>query len=88
MSLADAITKAPLTRTPIRKGPPPGCDIYGEGTVEDFRAVDARRKATTWAEAQATVDRLLGITTPIKLDMFRYHWRGRCSHFDAIRGEL
>ena len=50
--------------------------------------MDARRRLTSWAEAQRTIDALLGIEKPLKMDNFRYHWRGRCSHFDAIRGEL
>jgi hypothetical protein len=30
------------------------------------------------------VDERLGIEKPIKLDMFRYHWRGKCAHWDGI----
>ena len=88
MDLADALSTAAVTQTRTRRGPAPECEVYGEGTVRDFRAVDARRQQTSWAEAQRTIDALLGIEKPIKLDNFRYHWRGRCSHFDAIRGDL
>lgn len=88
MDLADALATADVAQRRTRPGPAPECGIYGEGTVRDYRAVDARRQRTSWAEAQRTIDELLGIETPIKLDNFRYHWRGRCSHFDAIRGEL
>ena len=88
MDLADALPTAKVVAQPTRRGPAPECEVYGEGTVRDYRAVAARRQRTSWAEAQRTIDALLGIETPIKLDNFRYHWRGRCSHFDAIRGEL
>lgn len=88
MNLADALASAEITQRRTRPGPAPECDIYGEGTIEDYRAVDQRRQLTSWAEAQRTIDTILGIKAPIKLDQFRYHWRGRCGHFDAIRGDL
>jgi hypothetical protein len=88
MNLADALATAEVSQTRTRRGPAPECEIYGPGTVADFRAVDERRRRTSWAEAQRTIDALLGVERPIKLDNFRYHWRARCSHFDAIRGEL
>jgi len=88
MDLADALATAEVAQRRTRRGPTPDCDIYGEGTVRDYRAVNARRQQTSWAEAQRATDALLRIEKPIKLDNFRYHWRGRCAHFDAIRGEL
>ena len=88
MDLADALSTAAVTQTRTRRGPAPECEVYGEGKVHEYRAVNDRRLRTSWAEAQRTLDLLLGIEKPIKLDNFRYHWRGRCSHFDAIRGEL
>jgi hypothetical protein len=88
MDLADALSTAAVTQTRTRRGPAPECEVYGEGTVRDYLAVDARRKKTSWAEAQATLDALMGVKPAIKNDKFRYHWRGRCSHFDAIRSEI
>lgn len=88
MNLADALASAAVVQQRTRRGPAPECEIYGDATLDDYRAVDARRRRTSWAETQRVIDDLLKISAPIKLDNFRYHWRGRCSHFDAIRGEL
>lgn len=87
MDLADALSTVKVVAQPTRRGPVPDCDVYGDGTLKDYLAVDARRRRTSWAEAQRAIDGLLGVK-PIKFDKFRYHWRGRCSHFDAIRDEI
>jgi hypothetical protein len=61
----------------VRKGPSGECDIYGEGDLDDWRAVDRLRRQTSWAVAHKTVDETLGITAGIDQDKFRYHFGAR-----------
>lgn len=69
-----------------RKGPRASCDIYGAGTLEDYLAVQARHEAEVWKAVQVAVDTALGIDKPIKNDHFRYHWSGKCAHWDGVDG--
>lgn len=77
-----------VTRT--RRGPNGACDIYGDGEIDDWRAVERLRQQVTWAGAQRAVDETLKITNPIDFDKFRYHWRRRCWHWteEQRRAEL
>lgn len=79
--LATQLPTAEFVATRIRRGPSGACDIYGEGDLDDWRAVDNLRRATCWVDAQRAVDETLGITAPIHTDKFRYHWRRRCFHW-------
>lgn len=63
-----------------RRGPSGVCDIYGDGDLEDWAAVERLRLGSTWAQAQGEVDRALGIKA-IDEDKFRYHWKKRCWHW-------
>jgi hypothetical protein len=65
----------------IRRGPSGECDVYGDGDVDDWRAVERLRSSATWAEVHREVDKALGITSPIITDKFRYHWKRRCWHW-------
>ena len=65
-----------------RKGPTGACDIYGDGDLEDWAAVERLRLApNTWEIAQEHVDSALGITGTLDNDRFRYHWRRKCWHW-------
>ena len=70
----------------IRKGPPPRCDIYGPGDPDLYRILHDRRinGNETWIQVQQVLDAVLGVATPIKSDLFRYHWSGKCGHWDGI----
>lgn len=86
--LAKTLADTPLARAP-RKGPLPACEVYGRGDLEDFIALYARREAgEIWKAQQGVTDSNLGIETAIKNDHFRYHWSGKCGHWDHIRSEL
>jgi hypothetical protein len=65
----------------VRRGPSGVCDVYGDGDLDDWRAVERLRLNASWAAAHRTVDDTLGITAPIDVDKFRYHWRRRCWHW-------
>lgn len=65
----------------VRRGPSGACDIYGDGDLDDWRAVEKLRRETSWSDAHRAVDNTLGITDPIDTDKFRYHWRRRCWHW-------
>lgn len=88
--LATDLPTAEQLAVRVRKGPTGACDIYGDGDLDDWRAVEALRIKTSWAAAQRAVDQTLEITRPIDGDKFRYHWRRRCWHWseDQRRVEL
>lgn len=65
----------------VRRGPSGACDVYGDGDLEDWAAVEKLRRQTSWAVAQQAVDDTLHVTRPINGDKFRYHWRRRCWHW-------
>jgi hypothetical protein len=72
---------ADVALTRVRKGPSGECDIYGDGDLEDWAAVERLRLApNTWEIAQTHVDQALGIQ-PIDSNKFRYHWRRKCWHW-------
>lgn len=65
--------------SPVKRGPANACfPLYGAGDHEDWQAVDALREGRTWREVQEHVDQLAGVTTPLPLEKFKYHWRRRC----------
>lgn len=71
-------TPPPLTG--IKRGPDNQCfPLYGEGDHEDWQAVDALREGRTWRQVQEHVDALKGVTAPLNLEKFKYHWRRRCA---------
>lgn len=74
-------TPTEVTANRHRRGPQGACDIYGPGDLEDWAAVERLRLAHDWATAHREVDDLLGVTTPIDGDKFRYHWRRKCFHW-------
>lgn len=76
-ALPTAETLAAIRR---RRGPSGACDIYGDGDLEDWLAVEKLRQATTWADAQRAVDQTLKVTA-IDEGKFRYHWRLKCWHW-------
>lgn len=78
--LATALPTADTITTRARRGPSGACDVYGDGDLEDWASVERLRIGTTWADAQAEVDRVLDIKA-IDADKFRYHWRRRCWHW-------
>jgi hypothetical protein len=78
--LATKLPSAEAIGTRIRRGPSGACDIYGDGDLDDWRAVERLRIDTCWADAQRAVDETLGIK-PIDFDKFRYHWRRSCWHW-------
>lgn len=69
-----------VQRTVVRKGPNGACDVYGDGDLDDWQAVERLRKQTSWQDAQNAVDATLGVKG-VKNDDFRYHWRGNCRHW-------
>lgn len=81
-ALASALpTPIEAATTRIRKGPSGACDVYGDGDLEDWAAVERLRQApNTWDVAQRHVDLALGITS-IDANKFRYHWRRKCWHW-------
>lgn len=78
--LANKLPTADAIATRVRRGPSGACDIYGDGDLDDWRAVEKLRIDTCWADAQRAVDETLG-ARPIDADKFRYHWRRRCWHW-------
>ena len=68
----------PTQHKPTKRGPRPSCDVYGEGTLEDWEAVQKRRNQTSWDEAQMALNKVRGIATPIPNGRFRYHWNRHC----------
>ena len=76
-SIAHVDTPAP--RTP--RGPSADCNVYGPGDLEDFDAVDALRRRTSWAFAHGEVDKANGVERRFVVDKFRYHWRMCCGHW-------
>jgi hypothetical protein len=70
-----------IAATRVRKGPTGACDIYGDGDLDDWRAVEKLRLETSWSDAQRAVDETLGLHRSIDSDKFRYHWRRRCWHW-------
>lgn len=79
--LAAQLPTADAVMTRVRRGPSGACDIYGDGDLDDWRAVEKLRLATCWTDTHQAVDATLGIDTPIDTDKFRYHWRRRCWHW-------
>ena len=79
MSIASQLAAANHDGTEPRKGPLGECHVYGEGNLEDWEAVEAkRRQGWQWSDVQAAVDEIAGVTHPIPLTKFKYHWRRRC----------
>lgn len=78
--LATKLPTAEAIATRVRRGPSGACDIYGDGDLEDWRAVEKLRRDTCWADAQRAVDETLDVAA-IDTDKFRYHWRRRCWHW-------
>jgi hypothetical protein len=78
--LAQQLPTAETITTRTRRGPSGACDVYGDGDLDDCRAVDKLRRSTTWATAQRAVDETLGVR-PIDENKFRYHWRRKCWHW-------
>ena len=65
----------------VRRGPNGACDIYGDGDLEDWAAVERLRLSPgTWALAQHHVDQTLGIQS-MDEHKFRYHWGRKCWHW-------
>lgn len=88
MSLADALKDEPIVK-PTRKGPPPACDIYGVGDLEDFTTLRNRRlDGEVWVAQQRLVDAKRGVTKRVDNNKFRYHWSGKCGHWDHLRDEI
>lgn len=85
MSRFDSIDSVDVDLKPTRRGPKPTCDIYGEGTLDDWRRVENTRtmRGSSWTIAQRKVDALLGITEPIPNNFFQYHWKRKCSCWPA-----
>lgn len=65
----------------IRRGPTGECDIYGDGDIEDWTAVQMLRLRKSWAVAHREVDKAERTKTPIEPHAFRYHWGGKCWHW-------
>jgi len=86
--LATQLPSADEIATRTRRGPTGACDIYGDGDIDDWRAVEQLRKQTSWADAQRAVDETLNISRPIDTDKFRYHWRRRCWHWTQEQRNL
>lgn len=88
MSLAAKLAKMPPPPPETRRGPPPACELYGTGSLEDYLVVKDLRQPhpRTWKYAQAAVDAALGIPADkrIKNDLFRFHWSGKCAHWDGL----
>jgi hypothetical protein len=83
--LATQLPTAEAIATRVRRGPSGACDIYGDGDLDDWRAVERLRLATCWVDAHKAVDETLDITEPIDTDKFRYHWRRRCWHWSEAQ---
>lgn len=83
-------TPETIVTTRVRRGPTGLCDIYGDGDLDDWRAVERLRHGPEcfWATAHREVDKLLGITSPIDPDKFRYHWNGRCWHWTPEQKQI
>lgn len=85
MTLAEKLTSAPPAPRATRKGPIAACDIYGPGDRAAYDVIQQRRaNGEYWADVQRIVDEALGIEKPIRGDNFRYHWSGKCAHWDGI----
>ena len=69
-----------IERERSRPGRSGACDVYGDGDIDDWRAVERIRLTAAWVTAQRTVDATLGIE-PVDPDKFRYHWRRKCWHW-------
>lgn len=74
---------APPKAIPAQRGPANACyPIYGAGDLEDWEALEVLRKqgprVLEWREVQIHVDQLAGITKPLPLAKFKYHWRRMC----------
>jgi len=68
-----------------RKGPRAACSIYGVGDIDDYQHIQQRHdNGQTWRSIQTLVDEALGIEQRIKTDLFRYHWTGKCAHWDGV----
>lgn len=77
--LASKIATSPPTAATVRRGPANRCyPLYGSGDMEDFEAVEALRQNLTWRQVQEHIDDILGVTKPLPLEKFRYHFRRRC----------
>ncbi len=77
--LASKIASTPVQATGVRRGPANVCHpVYGSGDMEDWQAIEDLRQTLTWREVQAHVDQVAGVTKPLPLEKFRYHWRRRC----------
>lgn len=84
--LASKIAAAPPPEvTANRRGPANSCfPLYGHGDLEDWEQVEALRispaggQLREWRHVQAHVDHVAGVTKPITLEKFKYHWRRRC----------
>lgn len=68
-----------------RRGPVNQCyRLYGAGDLEDWEAIEVLRQGSLearplqWREVQREVDKGLGITRPLQIDKFRYHWKRKC----------
>lgn len=79
--LAKKLPAPETVATRIRRGPTGECDIYGDGDLEDWRAVQNLRRQTSWAIAQRAVDEALGLSKRIDNDKFRRHFRMKCWHW-------
>lgn len=77
--LATKLADAPAPPQ-VRRGPANQClPLYGEGDIEDWEAVEAlKSQGHDWRSVQAIVDQAAGVTKPLHLDKFRYHWRRKC----------
>lgn len=79
--LANKLPTADEVRTArVRKGPTGACDVYGDGDLTDWAAVERLRLATSWASAQRAVDETLNVKA-LDENKFRYHWRRKCWHW-------
>ena len=81
--LAQKIAELPVPNSaPTLRGPKNACfPLYGEGDLEDWEAIEHLRigpPELEWRAVQAHIDNLAGITKPLPLEKFRYHWRRRC----------
>lgn len=79
-SLAERLPKYD-TGTRGAHGRSAGCDIYGPGDIDDWRAVLAIQGRADWAEAQREVDKALNIAEPISSGSFKHHWLRKCGHW-------
>lgn len=70
-----------------RRGPSGACDIYGDGELDDWAAIQRLRNGSSWAQVQAEVDRILGVKA-IDTDKFRYHWSRRCWHWTQAQRDV